>query len=131
MSDPTPSDPARPSRIVAVAGANPVTGVDSYVIEFDDGETQTHEGPWSEARELADRAGLDHRRGRHPLDPLGTARSNVARRRPGCGPGLVLDAPSDPPPSEPVPSLIPPAWCRQTPTGPLCDPLEVGPLSTD
>jgi hypothetical protein len=47
------------TRIVAVtAGVSPVSGVDSYVIKFDDGETQAHEGPWSEARELAHRAGL-------------------------------------------------------------------------
>ena len=50
------------SAIVAItAGVNPVSGVDSYVIEYSDGETQSHEGPWSEARELADRVGLDHR----------------------------------------------------------------------
>ena len=62
----------RPSAIVAItAGVNPVTGVDSYVIEYSDGETQSHDGPWCEARELADRVGLDPPRGRHPLDPLG------------------------------------------------------------
>jgi hypothetical protein len=30
-------------------------------IEYQDGTQQVHAGPWSEARELADRAGLDHR----------------------------------------------------------------------
>jgi hypothetical protein len=131
VSDPTPTDPDQPSVIVAVtAGVNPVSGVDSYVIEFDDGETQTHEGPWSEARELAYRAGLDERED-------GTHWTRWARRGLtllAVGLATVLAscsiAPSDPPPSEPSPSLIPPASCRQTPTGPLCDPPEVGPLST-
>ena len=39
------------SAIVAItAGTNPVTGIDSYVIEYSDGETQSHEGSWSETR---------------------------------------------------------------------------------
>ena len=62
MSDDTTVADDRPSAITSItAGTNPVTGDDSYVIEYSNGETQTHEGPWSEARELADRAGLDHR----------------------------------------------------------------------
>jgi hypothetical protein len=110
--------PESASRIVAVtAGVNPVSGVDSYVIEFDDGETQTHERPWSEARELADRAGLDHRED-------GTHWTRWARR------GLTLlavglaavitacsMAPSGPEPTEPLPSLIPPASCVTRPPG--------------
>jgi hypothetical protein len=35
--------------------------VDHIVIEYHDGSQQVHAGPWSEARELAYRAGLDHR----------------------------------------------------------------------
>jgi hypothetical protein len=121
------------SAVSAVThGANPVTGVDSYVIEFDNGETQTHEGPWSEARELADRAGLEHRED-------GTHWTRWTRR------GLYLlalvfalavSACSCPPrspeppaitvrPPQPTAVLIPPASCRQTPTGPVCDPPEV------
>jgi hypothetical protein len=54
--------PESTSRVVAItAGTNPVTGVDHIVIEHADGTQQVHAGPWSEARELAHRAGLDHR----------------------------------------------------------------------
>jgi hypothetical protein len=47
--------------VAVTAGTNPVTGVDTFVGEFEDGTQQVHEGPWSEARELAHRAGLEHR----------------------------------------------------------------------
>ena len=121
------------SAIVAItAGVNPVSGVDSYVIEYSDGETQSHEGAWSEARELADRVGLDHRED-------GTHWTRWARR------GLTLLAaavvallsaccapPSTPEPSAPTAVLVPPAKCRQTPIGPACDPPDAGPdLTTD
>jgi hypothetical protein len=121
--------PESTSRIMAVtAGANSVTGIDTYVIEFADGETQAHEGPWSEARELADRAGLDHRED-------GIHWTRWARR------GLTLlalgliavitactAAPCDPPPSEPVPSLIPPASCRHTRPQGRCRPARGWPV---
>jgi hypothetical protein len=35
--------------------------VDHIVIEYHDGSQQVHAGPWSEARELAYLARLDHR----------------------------------------------------------------------
>jgi hypothetical protein len=54
--------PESASRVIAItAGTNPITGVDHIVIEYQDGTQQVHAGPWSEARELADRAGLEHR----------------------------------------------------------------------
>ena len=81
------------SAIVAItAGVNPVTGVDSYVIEYSDGETQSHEGPWSEARELADRVGLDHREDGTALDPLGATRTDPPRRGRRRGPVGLLCA---------------------------------------
>ena len=63
-----------PSKVVPItAGTNPVTGVEQLVIEYADGSQQVHEGAWSEGREMAHRAGLDHRGGRpgrcHPLEP--------------------------------------------------------------
>jgi hypothetical protein len=108
--------PEPSSRIAAItAGANPVTGVDSYVIEYDDGETQSHEGPWSEARELANRAGLDHRED-------GTHWTRWARRGLTlvAAVALLLTASCAPSSSEPTPTLIPPVQCRQTPAGVVC-----------
>jgi hypothetical protein len=51
-----------PSKVVAItAGTNPVTGLEQLVIEYGDGSQQAHEGAGSEGREMAQRAGLDHR----------------------------------------------------------------------
>ena len=38
-----------------------MTGIEQLVIEYADGSQQVHEGAWSEGREMAHRAGLDHR----------------------------------------------------------------------
>ena len=62
MSDPTPTDPRRPSRVAAItAGTNPVSGIEQLVIEYEDGSQVVQEAAWSEGRELAHRAGLEHR----------------------------------------------------------------------
>jgi hypothetical protein len=66
--------PESASRVIAItAGTNRVTGVDHIVIEYQDGTQQVHAGPWSEARELADRAGARASGGRpgwgDPLEP--------------------------------------------------------------
>jgi hypothetical protein len=51
-----------PGEITSIThGTNPVTGVEQLVIEYADSSQQVHEGAWSEGRELAHRAGLDHR----------------------------------------------------------------------
>ena len=72
MSDHTPVADDRPSAIVAItAGTNPVTGVEQLVIEYADGSQQVHEGAWSEGREMAHRAGLDHRRTARSVSPVG------------------------------------------------------------
>ncbi len=54
--------PEQFATLVAItAGTNPVTGLEQLVIEYADGSQQVHEGAWSEGREVAHRAGLDHR----------------------------------------------------------------------
>ena len=62
------------SAIVAItAGTNRVTGVGQLVAEYADGSQQVLEGPWSEGRELAHRAGLEHRED----GPVGVTRAGA------------------------------------------------------
>jgi hypothetical protein len=63
-------DVTEPQILGITHGTNPLTGDDQFTIEFGDGSQQTHSGSWVEARELAERARLDH----IDYGPAGTTR---------------------------------------------------------
>jgi hypothetical protein len=67
---------AGPQIISVTAGVNVVTGEDVIGIEYADGSVTTQLGPWSEAKELAERAELDH------MEPLAHSVTKWSRRTP-------------------------------------------------
>ena len=64
---------AREAEIVAVTAGVSASGEDVIGIEYADGAVVTQLGAWSEARELAERAGLDH------MEPLAHGQTRWSR----------------------------------------------------